>query len=1126
MRSRFHITLAVVCLANLASLSLLACSPAGVADGPSVSGVFPGSTLSQTPAAPTSQGQTSPPVRGQAPPASQRARFERLSTANGLSFPLVRAVLQDHQGFMWFATWHGLNKYDGYQFTVYTHDPGDPTSIRNDDVDTIFEDSDGVLWIGHGGGLDRFDRETETFTHVDTRGQVFSIYEDSMGTLWVGFWHGLYGYDRDTNEMIHFRQPDPEAPDDWGERSQSDSAVMTIYEDRLADLWIGTVAGLVHLDRKTATFTRYRHNPDDLTSLTSDAVTAIYEDRQGTLWIGTVQGLDRLDRSSGTFTHFRHDPDDVQSTQRSLSDDEVTSILEDSAGNLWIGTSDGLIQLDPSVGSGQAPDHKDIVRFRHDPRDPQSLSDDVVLSLYEDRSGVLWVATTNGVSKYVRRTSQFTIYRESPLLPTEAQYPPGGPQSSGLSDGRVAEIYEDRDGILWIGTLLGGLNRLDRQSGKIIAYQHDPAAPASLSNNTVRAVYEDHSGDLWVGTGNGWLERFDRETETFTHHLHLGEFEVADIAEDLVGNLWIGTWGEGLYRLAPDRETLVHYEQHWRQPDHWKQYGTLSSHITWAIYVDQAGVPWVGTYHGGINLWDAGSNRFTHYRHDPENSNSLSHDYVLSFWEDPTQHEEVMWIGTMGGGLNRLDRARQTFTQYTEQDGLSDNIVGCILGDDSGFLWLGTPNGLSRFDPGSETFRNYDERDGLIAGMSYPKVCFRSRTGEMFFGGGDGFYAFDPGQIMDNLHIPPIVITALKVFNQTTDRYLPADRHIGLSHAENYLSFEFAALDYTAPERNQYAYMLEGLDEDWVYAGTRRHADYPNLRPGDYVFRVKGSNNDGVWNEDGVAVRITVEPPIWETGPFRVMIVIALVLGAVGVYRQRVRNIEARSRALERQVEEEIDRRMQVEETLRRSEMEKAVAAERSRLARELHDAVTQTLFSASLVAEALPASWERDREEGRRLLQELRQSSRGALAEMRTLLLELRPAALVEADLGDLMRQLAEAATGREGLPVRVAVEGKPELPSDVHVALYRIAQEALNNVVKHARASQAMVRLRGLSPASVELHISDDGRGFDPANVPPDHLGLGIMRERAEAIGAALEIDSQPGHGTRVTVVWEEGE
>jgi signal transduction histidine kinase len=321
---------------------------------------------------------------------------------------------------------------------------------------------------------------------------------------------------------------------------------------------------------------------------------------------------------------------------------------------------------------------------------------------------------------------------------------------------------------------------------------------------------------------------------------------------------------------------------------------------------------------------------------------------------------------------------------------------------------------------------------------------------------------------------------------------------------------------------------MVGVDEDWVYAGTRRHADYPNLQPDDYVFRVKGSNSDGIWNEEGTSVSIIIRPPFWATWWFRGILLLLLAGVAFGAYQLRVRSVEARSRELEVQVtqrtvelEREVEHRLQVEEALRQSEMEKAVTAERSRLARELHDAVTQTIFSASLIAEVLPRLWAKDPERGQQQLEEVRLLNRGALAEMRSLLLELRPEALAQAKMDDLLRQLGRAMTGRTGVPVSVHADVQCPLPAGVQIALYRIAQEALNNAAKHAEASQVDVHFR-CEAGRATLAIRDDGQGFDIDNIPPGHLGLGIMRERAASVGARLEIESEPGQGTQVTVVW----
>ena len=1113
----------VVCLVALASLLDLACSSRQSADVESVD-VSPPVEESASVGVPP--GAVFPPAP---PDQTSTIRFEKIAGEDGLSQNSVLAILQDRRGFMWFGTEGGLNKYDGYQFTVYKHDPDNPSTLSDDFVSAIHEDRSGSLWVGTRNGLSRFDRATGTFTryqhnpgdpHSLGGTWAVAVYEDSEGTLWVGTEDGgLDRMDRDAGTFTHHRH-DPDDP-----KTLSDDYVREIYEDRNGELWVGTNSGLDCLDRATQTFIRYQNTPGDPQSLGGSEVSAIFEDHQGVLWIGTEDGgLSQFDRSSQTFTRYQHDPSassgQAPDDPHSLSHNRVRAVFEDSTGRLWVGTQNGLDLYDR--------ERNQFVHYRHNASDLYSLGSNAVWSIYEDRTGVLWFGTYGGgLSKYNRMTDQFTLYQHNPDLP------------NSLSDNMVWTIHEDRRGILWIGTFNGGLNKLDRESGTFTVYRHDDQDPTSISSDDVRAILEDHKGGLWVGTSGG-LDKFNPATETFAHYRHdpstssgqapddpdsLSENRVTVLYEDSLGNLWVGTRNGGLNRFDRATETFV-YHQH--DPD---DPFSLSDDRVWALYEDSTGTLWVGTL-GGINLLDPVSNKFVHYVHDPDDPQSLSNDQAFSFYEDPAG---AVWIGTWGYGLDRFDRATQTFTHYTQKDGLPDNVIYGIEVDSEDFLWLSTNKGLSKFDPRTETFQNYDVSDGLQDNEFNVGAHFTSDSGELFFGGIQGFNAFYPERVTGNPHVPPIVVTAFSQFNKIVRRDLAPNEHIQLSYRDNFISFEFAALDYTAPDKNQYAYILEGQNQDWVYARTRRHVDYTNLRGGDYVFRVKGSNNDGFWNEEGVAVYITVTPPVWETWWFRGIVVLVLVGSAIGGYRLRVRSIEARSRELERQVEErtaelsrtnvlleqEITERERMEEALAQQAAEAAVAAERSRLARDLHDAVSQTLFSASLIAEVLPRIWERNPDEGRRRLEELRQLSRGALAEMRALLLELRPTALVEAELGDLLRQLAEATTGRARVPVNVDVEGECALPPDVKVALYRIAQESLNNVAKHAEASQVNVSLH-CQPSRVILSISDNGCGFSVDSIPPDHLGVGIMHERAEAIGAMLTVESEIGHGTEVVALW----
>ncbi len=1238
---------------------------------------------------------------GQSPETSSSLHFDRLSAADGLSFSLATCILQDRQGFMWFGTRYGLNKYDGFNFTVYAlQSSGDV--LDGNYVQELYQDRTGDLWIATRADLVRRDHKTGELVHYRADlthpqlgvGQILTIGEDSAEALWIGTSSGLMRYDRAADTFTRFL---------------GDQAILEILVDRQGGTWLGTGSGLRHyaagLQEEELAY--YRHDRSDPTSLSSDGVNAVHEDHQGVLWVGTWTGLNRLDRSTGRFTRYYSDPTDPYS----LSDNAVTCILEDDLGRLWVGTGNGLNLLDRTTGR--------CVCYHFNPDDPHSLSNDTVLDLYQDHSGVVWVATLAGICKLNETASCFKHYQQGPSQPNLAEGTLPG-STSGLSDNVVETVYQDSQGILWIGTVTGGLNRLDPSTSVLTVYRRDPADLNSLSHDEVAAIYEDRAGRLWIGSSGG-LDRFNPVWETFASEAVFRGRGVTSIVEDAQGNLWVGYSG-GFLRREPGALTFTPVP-------------LVGSPVApggvRAIYPDRTGCIWISSEGNGLFRLDPGTAQgvsgtsgglglsVVHFPQDSNDPKSPGAGPMMGFYEDA---DGTLWMGSMQDGLIRFDRDSQKFTHYMPGTGQAA-YVSNVQADSRGFLWMGTKLGLARFDPRTETFSYFDARDGLVIGEVLTGC--QSKQGEMFFGGMQGLNAFFPDQIRDNPSPPAVVITALNLRNQVLRTDLPADDHITLSYRENYLSFDFAALDFTAPDKNQYAYRMEGLEADWVEAGTRRHADYPDLKPGAYTFRVKASNNSGVWNEQGAALRITITPPLWQTGWFLGLLGVAL-LGAIAAgMRLRLRSAEARSRELEKQVSErtgaleqktfELQQRTQETER-RRQELqalltaddrmqrylqqdqvlqalvdvavdnlhadksavfwwdeqrerlsmrvargwrilsrpdavcrgwwqqalsqlqfapgegvvgaaalnaepvwvgdclsdprcslenpqlvktfldegvhsllflpitlgkqvlgvfnvsfvkphaagpeeqrlfqaltqraalyienarlyeqsqELAVLEERSRLARELHDAVTQTLFSASLVAEALPTTWERDPQEGRGLLQELRGLSRGALAEMRTLLLELRPAALVETRLEDLLRQLGEAASGRAGIPVHVQVEGQAELPPDVRIAFYRITQEALNNVVKHSRAHQASVRLgyaregRAAAPIGtvesgpgVLLSIQDDGRGFDPTQLPHNRLGLGIMQERAQAIGARLSVESQPGHGTQVSVLWK---
>ncbi len=789
-------------------------------------------------------------------------RFEHITTEQGLSQNSVNCIFQDRTGFLWIGTQDGLHKYDGYQFTVYRHNPDEPGSLSNDLVHAIYEDQAGALWIGtYGGGLNRFDRRTETFLPFKhspgdstslSGDRVSSIYEDRAGALWVGTWNGLNRFDRETASFSPFTQ-DFDHPDN--PPVSNNIVVRSIYEDETGLLWVGSeIGGLYRLDRDARTITVYRNDPDAPNSLSSNHVTALHEDRRGVLWIGTQRdGLKRFDKATGTATSYRHDTGDPSS----LSADYVQAIYEDGAGALWVGTEGGgLNRFDRATGA--------FTRYTNDRADPHSLSSNRVTSIFEDRSGVLWVGTYGGgLNKYHRERERFTLYRHDPA------------NANSLNDYSVHSIFEDRAGVLWVGTWHGGLTRFDRAANR---FTHYVEGIDSLRHYSVRSIYEDATSTLWIGTDGRGLYQFDRTRQTFTPYLHPTEGEhlwksIWQIYEDRVGTLWIAS-NRGLGRIDGTTRRITRYMN---DPQ-----GLTHNHVR-AIAEDASGALWIGT-RNGLNRFDRETETFARYRHDPQDPGSLSDHDILSIHIDKTG---TLWIGTQRG-LNRLVATSETaalFRRYRTAGGLPNEVIYGILEDDAGRLWMSTNQGLSHFDPETETFRNYDVSDGLQSQEFNRGAFFKSRRGELFFGGINGLNAFFPDSIRLNLHVPPVVITAVRKLDEAVVLKGASVPEIALSYADKYVSFEYAALDYANPSKHRYAYWLDGFDEAWIEAGARRLITYTNLDPGAYVFRVKGSNNDGIWNEEGAALRLTVHPPWWRAGWAYGMYVLLLIGGIVAAAR-------------------------------------------------------------------------------------------------------------------------------------------------------------------------------------------------------------------------------------------------
>ena len=875
---------------------------------------------------------------------AEQLAFQHLSIENGLSQGSVLCILQDNRGFMWFGTEEGLNRFDGYRFTHYKMNIKDPTSLSNNTVWALFEDSRGVLWAGTLGGLNKYDRQKERFTRFQpdpnnprslSHNSVYALCEDRKGLLWVGTeGGGVNVYNPQTNSFTRYMN-DPLNP-----RSLSHNAVYSICEDHTGHLWFATQAGLDRFDQKTRTFIHFRNDPRNPASLSRDAVRTITEDREGRLWVGTDGGgLNVLDPQTGRFTRFRHDPRDP----KSLAHDWVMTIYEDSGKNLWVGTLGGLSRFDGQTQS--------FVSFRNNRIDPDSLSSNYVTSIFQSNSGVLWVGTRGlGLNKFDRNKTKFIRY--SPI--------PEDPRS--LAANTVRAFVEDKAGNIWIGLENSGVDYFDRKKNTFRHIHQDPKAPDFLSQETVYALSLDQRGMLWIGTRSQGLITFDAKTRAFSQFQNdprrpdsLSHNCVRSIIEDPQGIIWIGTDGGGVNRYDHRTSKFARYQNHPDDPN------SLSNDFARILFLDRQGELWVGTFGGGLNRFDRNTSRFIRYQSDPRIPASLNDNSIMSLNEDAAG---ALWVGTNGGGLNRFDRAKETFSAYTEKDGLPNNSIYGILADGSGNIWMSSNRGLSRLNPQTGRIRNYDPSDGLQSNEFSGGAYFKDSRGEMFFGGVSGFNSFLPEDIKDNPFLPPVVITEFQIGNspvaieQKVEGVTPLDKSITLTKSLTLpsrfrvISFEFAALHYVAPEKNQYAYRMEGLEKEWNYVGGRRFVSYTNLPPGSYTLRVKASNNDDIWNEQGASLDIKIVPPFWRTRWFQGLVLLAALVGTAAAYRARTTAIRRRSLQLERNIKE---RTVELQQEVAERKLLEEEAKRQTRQATLIYE-TGQQMSSKLKLEELLPA--------------------------------------------------------------------------------------------------------------------------------------------------------------------------
>ncbi len=809
--------------------------------------------------------------------------FDHISLEEGLSQSIVKSIIQDNRGFMYFGTEDGLNLYDAYSFTIFRN-TDNPNSLSYNDITALCEDKFGQLWIGtFNSGLNLYNPEKKEFIRFNyilnnpnsiSNNNINTIIEDG-NIIWVGTDFGLTQI---VNESI-YRNVEVINRGIRNKKNDivlDDKRIISLFKDSQKSLWVGTNVGLykiIKVNSKDYEVKIFQNDPQNKSSLSDNSVRIIYEDRLGNIWIGTDNGLNKIifserEEENLNFIRYQNNPQNTSS----ISNNEIYAIAEDKVGNIWVGTNGGGINIYNS-------EEDNFVRYLHDPLDNRSLSSNAIRSLYLDRSGIMWIGTYgSGINKVSRGTGQFYHYKHRQNDPNT------------LSHSIIWSFYEDDNKILWIGTH-NGLDKLDRKLNLYKHYQYYPNAN-SIGHNVIRVVKPMNNGKILIGTDGGGLDIFDPRTNYFENWQHnpnnsnsLNHNQLRAIYQDKDGIIWIGTYGRGMDRFDPEKRDFKHYMN---IPD---DATSISHNYVRVIVEDEEGFLWIGTEGGGLNKFNKQTEKFVRYNSDPNNPNILQSDYIFSIYTDSS---EYLWLGTFSRGINKFNKKTGSCSSYGIEDGLPSNAIYGMVKDKFGNFWISTNNGISKFDPVKKIFKNFNVKDGLQNNEFNGGSYYKSRTGELFFGGINGFNAFHPNNIKDNNYLPPIVLTSFKIFNEEIDFQQPLTsiKEIELSYSDNVFSIDFAALDYSAPEKNKYEYKLEGVDKNWVYVNAdKRTASYTTLSPGNYNFYVKGSNSDGLWNDKITLLTIKIIPPFWQRLWFLALLVLTLLGVAYMLYLRRLRVI-------------------------------------------------------------------------------------------------------------------------------------------------------------------------------------------------------------------------------------------
>ncbi|RCR67204.1 ligand-binding sensor domain-containing protein [Larkinella punicea] len=991
--------------------------------------------------------------------------LEHYAQEKGLSQGTGYAIAQ-YDDFLWFATQDGLNRFDGYAFTVFR--PGGQFGLNNSIVQALLPDSHGRFWVGTGGGLNLYDKENERFNRFSTLSgfehtldsvSIEKLLEDKSGNIWVMTDEkGLFCVNSSTHQIDRY--------------FPNDNSLYGFCLDAGGALWLSIYHAIYRFDPAANTF-REVINQQQLG--TQSPLGSILFDGQGNGWIGTREDgvfVLKPDAALRNIIHYQHG-----ATNHSLSSNEATALLRDRSGRIWIGSRTGGISI-------YNPEKRSFSHLRHSPAQTYSLAENSVWSLFEDRNGIVWIGfSSHGIDKYDPNRFSFQLIQRDNDRPL-----------SSLPDNMIFRLF-GQDETVFIGTGTGGMAQYSlttKQVTPVLSKTNLPDRnPDPIVNNEVRVIVADRNKKLWLANSRG-LVHFDPVRRTYNTYKTDGKRQqlyvyAAHLVTDSAGRtreIWTGG-GAGLAR----------FEVATKQWKNWDDLPALKAIETYTIrlmYVDPQQNLWLGTLGHGLIRYEEKTKKTVSF----DDKNGLTCANIRSMLADGN----TIWVGTDCGlfAIDRLTlRVKRHFSDQTNPVSfrLPNNVIYGILKDNQGFLWLSSNLGLTRFSPTQGVLKNYDLKDGLQSNEFNTNVCYRHPDGTLFFGGINGINFFKPDQLRKNTVVPSVRITNVMVLDSV---YPPNQKKLTLRYNQNFIDIEFAALNYSNTEKNRYQYQLDGIDPDWVLSQHRRVAHYTNLPPGNYVFRVKGSNDDGVWNETGASLIIVIEPPFWATLWFRLGLMALLLAGLYGVYRYRITDLKSRQ-AHELAV------------SIRTQELE------RQRFAKELHDGVGANLAVLKLYLSSLGSPTISVDELKIRSMAVLKSS----IDDIRSIIRNMHPRSLTEAGLEQTIYELVVLLNESNHLAVSFEARNVPQkLPSAVEINLLRVVQELLQNAVKHANAREVWLQLL-YKTGTLTLTYRDNGRGFDPALAhQPSGNGLVNIKQRIELLKGEFSVHSAENEGTTVVI------